>query len=156
MTLGARLELLEAIAPGISRAERIELKGSSARVSDGIKRHHPTHAWIRVSDPTKVALLKASVMIEMVNKGLSFQFEKKSTIDRARTVGIEARTVIDLSVWDAGRLVFTSKPELSAGMDDYQVDDAGIQIVNQGAGSWDLSWVKLPEKKTLAQYKEKT
>ena len=117
MSIEQRLQLWEAMVPGISRCERIELRASSARVMNGSGSKQKTHAWLRVNDATKIPLLKAYIGVQMVNTGLSFRFEKKSKIDRTKTVGIEARSVFDLAVFDTGRLVFCSKPILGDGME---------------------------------------
>jgi len=156
MSIEQRLQLWEVMVPGISRCERIELRASSARVMNGSGRKSKTHAWLRVNDAAKVPLLKAFISVEMVNRGLSFRFEKKSRIDRAKTVGIEARSVFDLSVFDTGRLVFCSRPILGEGMDDYSIDDAGIEIINEGSGCLDISWVNIPTKEAISNYKQAT
>jgi len=156
MTIEQRLMFWEPMVPGISQCERIELRASSARVMNGSGSKQKTHAWIRVNDASKVPLLKALIGVEMVTKGLSFRFEKKSRIDRSKTVGVEARSVFDLSVFDTGRLVFCSKPILGNGMDDYSVDDAGIEIINEGAGCLDISWVSVPARSSVDEYKKAT
>jgi hypothetical protein len=156
MTIEQRLMFWEPMVPGISQCERIELRASSARVMNGSGSKQKTHAWIRVNDASKVPLLKAFIGVEMVNKGLSFRFEKKSRIDRSKTVGVEARSVFDLSVFDTGRLVFCSKPILGLGMDEYTVDDAGIEIINEGFGPLDISWVSVPSKAAVDEYKKST
>ena len=48
-------------------------------------------------------------------------------------IGNEQRTVIDLSVWTTGRIVFNARPDLGAGMDAYTVAEPGIVIVNKDA-----------------------
>lgn len=156
MSIEQRLRLWEALVPGISRCERIELRASSARVMNGSGSKQKSHAWLRVNDASKISLLKAYISVQMVNTGLSFRFEKKSKIDRTKTVGVEARSVFDLAVFDTGRLVFCSKPILGDGMDEYTVDDAGIEIINEGAGCLDISWVNIPTKEAISNYKETT
>jgi hypothetical protein len=106
-----------------------------------------------VSDPDKISLMKAYLTVEMVNKGISFQYKKHSRIDPDRVVGIESRSVFDLAVFDTGRLVFTARPNVT--IPNYSVDDAGITIINEGAGPLDISWVKRPTVE-LARYRELT
>ena len=156
MDIEQRLRMWETIVPGISRCERVELRASSARVMNGSGSKKKSHAWIRVNDASKIAVLKAYISVQMVNTGLSFRFEKKSKIDRTKTVGVEARSLFDLAVFDTGRLVFCSKPILGDGMEAYSVDDAGIEVINEGAGSLDISWVNVPTKESIANYKETT
>jgi hypothetical protein len=154
MSIAERLNLWEPLLPGISHCERIELRGSSARVINGSGSQKATHAWIRVSDAQKIALMKAHVSIEMVNKGLSFQFKKQSRIEPGRVVGIESRSVFDLAVFDTGRLVFCAKPEVL--IEGYRADSAGVEIINKGNGELDIGWIKQPGQAALNQYKEKT
>lgn len=154
MSIAERLALWEPLLPGISKCERIELRGSSARVVNGSGSHKATHAWIRVSDPSKISLMKAHLGIEMVNKGLSFPFKKQSRLEPGRVVGIESRSVFDLAVFDTGRLVFCAKPEVQ--IDGYRADSAGVAIINEGNGELDIGWIKQPGQAALNQYKEKT
>jgi hypothetical protein len=154
MSIGQRLELWDKIIPGISRAERVELRGSSARVLNGSGHKPKTHAWVRVNKPANIGLMKAWIGVEMVNRGLSFQFEKKSRVTPDKTVGIEARSVFDLAVFDTGRIVFCSEPEIDA--PGYTLDDAGIEIVNEGGGEVDIAWMTTPDRSALNEYKART
>jgi len=143
MTIAERLELWEPFVKGITQCERIELRGSSARVvKDGEEAGNATHAWIRVSDPEKIAILRSYIRVQMVLHKASFTFEKMSRIEDGKVVGNEARSVFDLAVFDTGRLVFCAKPEINA--DGYRVEDADIKLFNEGAGPLDISWVELP------------
>lgn len=153
--IAERLQMLDAIIPGISSCERIELRGSSARVvKDGAQPGAATHAWIRVSDPARIALMKAHTAIAMVNAGLSFASPRYSRTEPGKVVGHQQRTVIDLAVWDTGRLVFCARPDVQ--VPGYSVADAGITLVNAGAGALDISGICLPAAPELAVYRERT
>lgn len=155
LDIGERLKLWDAIVPGISQCERIELRGSSARVHKvGTQPNtNASHAWIKVNDPEKIAVLKAHIRVHMVLKGLSFTFDKVSKNDGI-IVGKEDRSLFDLAVLDAGRLVFCAKPELISW--DHAVADAGITIKNAGAGPLDISWAELPNQRALEDIRVKT
>ena len=158
LTIDERLRFWEGMLLGISTCERIELRGSSARVRrDGETSYPATHAWIRVNDPTKIGLLKAHLGVEMVNRGLSFTFEKlsRSPKTKGKVVGIEHRGLFDLAVFDTGRLVFCAAPDASEAP-GYVVDDAGIEIVNPGGGELDLSFLTTPDRAALERYRETT
>ena len=154
MSIGERLALWEPMLPGISKVERIEMRGSSARVLNGSGSKPKTHAWIRVNKPSNIPLMKAWVGVEMVNRGLSFRFAKRSRVNPEKVVGIEARSVFDLAVFDTGRLVFCAQPDVQA--EGYSVDDPGIEIVNQGGGELDIAWLTKPSQEALSTYREKT
>ena len=154
MSIGERLTLWEAILPGISSCERIELRGSSARVRrEGEPGQQATHAWIKVSDASKIGLMKAHVGVEMVNRGLSFAFEKlsRSPKTKGKVIGIEHRSLFDLAVFDTGRLVFCAQPDVSDAP-GYVCDDAAITIANEGGGSLDLSFLTIPKPSALREY----
>jgi hypothetical protein len=155
LDIGERLKLWDAIVPGISQCERIELRGSSARVHKIGEQPsaNASHAWIKVSDPEKIAILKSHIRVHMVLKGLSFTFDKVSKNDGI-IVGKEDRSLFDLAVMDTGRLVFCAKPEVISW--DHAVADAGITIKNAGAGPLDLSWVDLPNQRALEDIRVKT
>jgi hypothetical protein len=155
LPIGERLKFYEEIIPGISTAERIELRASSARVRMESEEPKPaTHAWVRVNSPEKIPLLKAYLAVQTVNKGLSFAFERRSRLDREEVIGIEHRTLVDLSVLDVGRIVFIAEP--TADLPGYIVDDANITIVNEGAGIVDIAWVQKPDEADLLDYKQNT
>lgn len=155
LSIDQRLQLWEAIVPGISKCERIELRGSSARVYRNGEQpsDKASHAWIRVNDPEKIAVLKAHIRVQMVLNGLSFTFDKISQNDGV-VVGKEDRSLFDLAVMDTGRLVFCAKPEIISW--EHSVADAGITIKNEGAGPLDISEIELPNQRALHDIRVKT
>ena len=153
MTIAQRLELWEPFVPGIAKCERIELRGSSARVVQGDEAPSATHAWIRVSHPNKISELKAHIRVQMVLQGASFTFDKISKID-GTVVGKEDRSVFDLAVMDTGRLVFCAKPDVHS--DQHHVIDAGITLHNEDGGALDISGIALPEPRALEDLRRKT
>ena len=69
-------------------------------------------------------------------------------------IGHEQRTVIDLAVWLPGRLVFCSKPTVSA--EGYAVVCADVEIVNSDSGILDVSSIELPSGNDLKQLQTET
>ena len=157
LTLAERLVLLEKFLPGISKCERVEYRGSSARVLKGAdKALEPTHALIRVSDASKIEVLREWLKVETVTKDLSFKSPRFSRITPGQIIGHERRTLIDLAVLVCGRLVFNANPDLAKGLTGYRVIDAGIRIVNPGGGPLDIGFAKLPDAQALESYRQKT
>jgi hypothetical protein len=155
MAIAERLEMFETILPGISRCERVELRSSSARVSDNGTFGGASHAYIRLSDPAKLEILRAYVSVEMVLKGLSFPSPRHSRTVPGKVIGHAQRTVFDTAVWVPGRLIFCAKPDVSQAP-GHEVADADIRIVNDGAGPLDVSWLEPPEPKQLVEYRRAT
>ncbi len=154
MGMQKRLEMLEPLIPGISTCTRVEYRSSSARVvKDGEQPAAATHAWIQVSDATKLEILREHVKVQMQLQSLSFPSPRHSK-ETGAVIGSEARTVIDLAVWVPGRLVFCSQPEVK--IDGYHVADAGVKIVNPDGGPLDVSCIALPETTELKALREKT
>lgn len=154
MTIAERLTLLEPIVPGISTCERIELRSSSSRVRQaGEEFGNASHAWIRVNDASKIALLKAHLKTETDAQGLSFVSKRHSSQDGS-VVGSDTRTLLDLATFDTGRLVFCAKPESEIEGDE--IGDAAITLVNEGCGELDISWLKKSTTKRLREAKQKT
>ena len=153
-----RLEMLEPILPGISTCERIELRSSSSRVvPPGGEPGPASHAWIRISHPHKLELLRSLVSIDIVAKDVWFKSPRHSR-ETGDVIGFGIRTVIDLAVWVPGRLVFCAKPLISEAMRDagWTVADAGITVVNAGGGMLDVSQIKKPGRDRLKVFKKKT
>lgn len=158
LDIAGRLAMWERLLPGISTCERIELRSSSSRVvppngSPGAA----SHAWIRVSNPEKIAILRAYMQVETVNHGLAFACPRFSR-DDGHVIGHEHRTMFDLSVWVTGRLVFCAKPEISQDMWDsgWHVVDADVRVFNAGSGPLDISSIDLPGAPLLNNYQAKT
>ena len=155
MGIAERLQLWEPFVPGISRCERIEARSSSARVvKDGDTPGERSHAWIRVSDPDKIPILKAHIQVQMVLHDCSFTFGRRSRADPQKVIGSEHRSVFDLAVFDKGRLVFCAKPDISS--DGYSIVDADVTMLNEGGGKLDLSSFSLPPASDLRRHKSKT
>ena len=152
--LGERLEMLDSIVPGLSSCLRIEYRSSSARVvKEGEQPRGATHAWLQISDASKIEVLREHVKVQMQLHDLSFNSPRYSR-ETGDVVGYEARTVIDLAVWLPGRLVFCSKPDLRA--DGYYLAEADVKIVNSEGDKLDVSDIKLPSQADLSKLREAT
>jgi putative DNA primase/helicase len=155
MGIAERLGLWEPFVPGLGRCERIELRSSSARiVKNGEAPGMRSHAWIRVSDPNKIPILKAHIQVQIVLHDASFTFERRSRDYPHKVLGSEHRSVFDLAVFDKGRLVFCAKPEVN--LEGYGVFDADVTLVNEGEGSLDLTLINLPSGAELRQHSIRT
>jgi hypothetical protein len=87
-----------------------------------------------------------------VTQGISFKFEKMSSLFKDKVTGIEHRTVIDLATLDTGRLIFNAEPDVDiAGA---TIRGADPIIVNQGNGVLDISHLTTPTKHQLNKYKD--
>jgi hypothetical protein len=158
LDIAGRLALLEKVVPGISTCERIECRSSSARVvRPGGKPGRASHAWIQVSNPELVELLRVHIHVEAALHGLSF-FSPHHSTKTNEIVGKSRLTLCDLSVLIPGRIVFCSAPHLADYMlrAGWSVVDAGVTIVNAGAGALDIAHLTRPTRERLVTYREKT
>jgi hypothetical protein len=159
LTLVERLKEMDrpGLLPGISKCQRIEYLGSSARVVKEVDQATPaaTHALIEVSNPELIDALRAHVRVTTVLMGLSFKSPRYSRVEPGKIIGHSDLTLFDLMVWVGGRLVFNPKPDVSAAP-GYRVLDANVQIVNPNGGILDTSWIKPPDVKTRKAFREKT
>lgn len=154
MGMQARLAMLEPLLPGISTCTRVEYRSSSARVvKEGEVPGGATHAWIQISDATKLEILREHMKVEMQLQGLSFPSPRHHK-ETGAVIGSDARTVIDLAVWLPGRLVFCSRPEVL--IDGYCVVDAGVRVVNAEGGHLDVSGITLPRDAARTALRKKT
>jgi hypothetical protein len=153
-----RAELLEPIIPGLSSRERVEYRGSSARVFDAAHGAVPagrTHALVQVDDPSKIETLRVATRVGMINADLFFKTPHRARADRKTIVGYGRRTVFDLAPWGDGRLIFNARPIV----DDapgYDVAPAHPHIVNPGGGALSISNVTLPKTSARESYEKKT
>jgi hypothetical protein len=154
LTFHERLALLEQYAPGISTAERVELRGSSARVVIGSGGPPaPSHGWICCDDPEDIARAAIALQIHATAGGTYFASPRHSRTT-GEVIGAQARTSIDLAPWHRGRLNFDSMPTIDA--KGYTLADAGITIVNPGGGMFSPGGVAKVTKATTTAYREKT
>ena len=158
LDIAGRLALLEKVVLGISTCERIECRSSTARiVKPGGAPGRASHAWVRLSDPALVETLRLHIHVEAELHGLSFLSPRRST-KTDKTIGQSRLTLFDLSVLIRGRIVFCSSPTITRAMaqDGWSVADAGVTIVNRGAGALDISHIAKPAPERLKTYREKT
>jgi putative DNA primase/helicase len=155
LSLTERLGLFEALLPGISKCLRIEYRSSSARVINGGPEPGPSHALIRVNDPSRIERMRVRVHIESVRQGLAFQSPRHSRKD-GKVVSFAWLTVFDWSVWGSGRLIFAARPDVSQAPTDYRVLDADVRIVNPRGGAFDIDWIEPPTAAELADYAAKS
>jgi hypothetical protein len=149
-----RLELLEPYARGLSSAERVELRGSSARVvRDGGSPKPASHGWVQIDDPEDVARSAVALGIHAV-AGNSYFSSPRYSRTTGEQIGTSARTSIDLATWHRGRLNFDSRPTVMA--EGYSVTDAGIAIINRGGGLFRPGGVAPVTQTEISQYREKT
>ena len=84
-----------------------------------------THALIEISNPELINTLRAHVRVATVLAGLSFQSPKHSRTEPGKIIAYSDLTLFDLVVWVGGRLVFNSRPDVSAAP-GYRVLDANV------------------------------
>lgn len=141
MDISQRLAVLEKVVPGISTCERVEVLASSARVApDGV----PSHAWIRLADPTDLPRFKQALKAQSMRADVGY-FHPAG----------DWRTLVDLAPFDNGRLVFVSKPDASQAP-SLTVRPATPQIVNPDGGMLDTSVCPLPTPEQAAEIAQKT
>lgn len=157
LDLDDRLYCLEPILPGISTCLRIQYRGSTSRVvnGSGALRPEATHAIIEISDPSRLDLLRSYLRVELVRQGLSFPSPRFSRREPGKIIGYSHLTLVDWSVWCAGRLIFNAAPDIS-GAPNYRVLDANVEIVNPRGGVLDIGWLKPPEPKSLEEFETAT
>ena len=155
LPIGTRLEMLEPVIKGISKCERIELRGSSNRVrKEGEEPKQASHAWIQVDNPGMIETMREVAKVQSELKNVAFPSPRFSR-ETGEIIGNQSRTLIDLSVWCTGRLVFCAKPDITKAA-GYVVDDADIKIINEGKGPLKISALQLPADRALKQYSDKT
>jgi hypothetical protein len=158
LDIAGRLALLEKVVPGISACERIECRSSTARiVKPGGVPGRASHAWVRLGDPTLTETLRLHIQVEAALHSLSFLSPRHSTTT-GEIIGQARLTLLDLAVLIRGRIVFCSAPTISDAMAKagWTVADAGVTIVNAGAGALDISGIAKPSAERLEAYRLKT
>lgn len=155
MDAAQRLALWEPLLPGIGEVACVEMRSSSARVRcPSALARGPSHIWLKISDPSRLDILRAHVEVAQVNAGLSFECPHRSRADRTKIIGRSRRGLFDLSVWTPGRIVFVARPDIGAAP-SYVLDNADVGIVD-GKASLDISRIREPDGEAMQHYKAKT
>jgi hypothetical protein len=135
---------LDAILPGLAQTTIVRAASTSARVLDSFSSipvgDGNGHTWIKVSDPTRVELIRHAISLRSIAQGLAW---KKPRFSKAtgEVVGHSWTTIVDASVWTPGRLVFNGKPTVTG---DLEVDAQSIQIIEKEGPVLDISAIELP------------
>lgn len=154
MSIKERLELLEPVLPGVATCLRIEYRASSARVvRDGDVPGGATHAWVQISNPDKLDVLRHHLNVQTQLQGLSFELPRHARYT-GEVIGALHRTVIDLAVFVVGHPAFCAEPTVEA--EGFHVVDANVQIVNPDGGVLDISDIALPSGDDLVALQKQT
>ena len=115
-----------------------------------------THALIQVGDPASIDVLREYLKIETVNAGLSFPSPRYSRAEPDKIIGHDHRTLIDLSVLIAGRIVFNARPDVT-NAPDYSVLGAQVSVIAFGGPDvLDIDRLELPAAHELEAYRVET
>ena len=143
MNFDAWLEGVEKLLPGLSQVPQVHVASSSARVLRDGKPYGEgnSHVWAQVRDPRDIERLRAALLVKAAERDMTWlKVNKHGTHGRLTTI-------VDVSVFTTGRLVFCGKPSVSG---DLVVVD---QVITRAGGDvpLDTSVVELPEDKVVRE-----
>lgn len=110
------LQKMEAIFPGLSRAEMVSVPSSSSRVMLNGQPISPmnVHTWVHIQDALDVERCKIAIRAQAIKHGLAWTKPKMSKTNPDQIVGQGVTCILDDSTWSAGRLVFDGCPTVVA------------------------------------------
>jgi hypothetical protein len=124
------LSAVDLLMPGFLLCARLRAYSSSARV---LRDGKPVgggngHTWLQIIDPEDIPRFKSAVLSNAIALGMAW---KKPRICKktGEATGWANATILDLSVFTKGRLVFVGKPVVS---NDLQVIDQKFEVVEGG------------------------
>lgn len=154
LTVSEYLAKLSPIIPGIEAATYTETQSSSSRVMlDG----QPVgtsngHIWIYVEDPAAIETAGKALIIRAAQAEMTWLKPRYSRTEPGKVVAQSLTTIIDASVWGAGRLVFDGQPGISASLTVVPLSP----VIHQGENdTLDLSTVVMPDAETVRQVTRK-
>ncbi len=156
LPIGEALAMYEPLLPGITSAERITYRSSSARIiGPGREAGLPSHAWVRVDEPAKIETAMRHLQVHAVLNNLAFRSPRYSQTT-GEVIGEQWRGLFDWSVLITGRLVFTSKPILTdaAQAAGFEVMPAGVD--RSGDGVLSLVGIGMPTQQQFQDYQRAT
>jgi hypothetical protein len=134
---------IDRLLPGFADADRVHVESSSARVThDGVPVGAGNgHTFFRVSDPDDLHRARVATRLRAIELRMSW-LKPKYSKTTGEVCGHADATVLDLSTWIAGRLVFDGAPTASSGL---AVNEAAITVHSGSRRSVDTSPIELPD-----------
>lgn len=155
LTIGQWLKRMSAIIPGVDTVSYVETPSTSSRVLlDGKAVGAGNgHVWVYVNDPADIERARTAMMVRAVQAGLSWKKPRFSKQEEGKVVGHGLATIVDTSVWTAGRLVFDGKPTVGDGLTVSPLEP----VIHAGEhDSLDTVAMVIPDPKTIREITRKT
>jgi hypothetical protein len=108
----------ERLLPGLGYAPRVRTLSSSARVfRDGSPLGAGNgHTWAQIMNIGDVERMRSALLVRAAELGLTWLKPRFSRREPTQVIGHSLVTIMDLSTWTPGRLVFNGKPTAAMGM----------------------------------------
>jgi hypothetical protein len=109
---------VDKLLPGLSTAARISTQSTSARVvrKGKVLGQGNGHTWVQFQDPSDVERVRTVLQVKAMELGLSWKKPRHSRSNPGEIVGYGFATILDISVFTPGRLIFNGKPTVAPGL----------------------------------------
>ena len=109
------LQDLDQLLPGFSKVSHLLVGSASSRIMRG---GNPLgadngHLWFKVTDPTDMERFRPALLARAMELGLTWKKPRYSRQQPDQVVGHGLATILDLSVFHVGRLVFEGQPSIT-------------------------------------------
>lgn len=148
------LAALCSIIPSIDKVSYVETPSTSSRVlHDRIPvATGNSHVWIYIDNPDDIERIRTAVLLGAATQGHCWQKPRFSRLEPDKVVGNSLVTLLDLSVWMPGRLVFDGCPTAGSGL---QVLPPEISVHEGQHRSLDTSLIESPDAKDIPEITRK-
>lgn len=103
---------------GVEKLTYVVTPSTSSRVMDQGKSvgSGNAHVWIKVKNPQDIERVRSAIIVLAAKQGMTWSKPKLSRTEPGKIVANSLTTIIDPSVWTAGRLVFDGQPTVGEGL----------------------------------------
>lgn len=138
------------ILPGLDQVTYIELPSTSSRVlRDGVPvGQGNSHVWVYVDNPEDMERTRVAFMVRAMELEMAWSKPRFSRSEPDKVVGQSQVTLLDTSVWTAGRLSFEGQPTVGDGL---EINPPNIVIHQGSRNSLDTSALTLPDRKRVGE-----
>ena len=144
------VQAVDKMVPGFAKMTHLHVPSTSSRVlKDGVPVGAGNgHVWIKFANPDDLDRFRTASLVSAAQVDMTWLKPRFSSTEPGKVVGQSLTTLIDPSVFTAGRLIFVGQPVISDGLTIMQLT---ATIHTGPTDTLDTSATKLPDPEVIRE-----